>query len=105
MRILLDQRSHDALLHLLLHKDELERLVAEARARGVNLATTRALGDPPPTDEVAMPRLSNTFTPAQPQTIEQTGINRTFLYEHMTRIIYNHGRVTGLDLCEEMKLP
>jgi len=97
--------DQDALLHLLLHKDELERLVAEARARGVNLATTRALGDPPPTDEVAMPRLSNTFTPAQPQTIEQTGINRTFLYEHMTRIIYNHGRVTGLDLCEEMKLP
>src|SRR6266498_754352 len=97
--------DQDALLHLLFHKDELERAVAEARAKGTNLATTRAIGDPAPTDDVAMPKLSNKFTPAQPQTIEETKLNRTFLYEHLTRIIYNKGRVTGMELVDEMKLP
>jgi len=97
--------DQDALLHLLFHKDELEKAVAEARAKGVNLATTRALGDPPPTDDVAMPKLSNKFTPTEPQTIEETKLNRTFLCEHMTRIIYNRGRVTGMELVDEMKLP
>jgi hypothetical protein len=97
--------DQDALLHLLFHKDELEKAVADARAKGVNLATTRALGDPPPTDDMAMPKLSNKFTPAEPQTIEETKLNRTFLYEHMTRIIYNRGRVTGMELVDEMKLP
>jgi len=97
--------DQDALLHLLFHKDELEKAVAEARAKGINLATTRALGDPPPTDDVAMPKLSNKFTPAQPQTVEESKLNRTFLYEHMTRIIYNRGRVTGMELVDEMKLP
>jgi hypothetical protein len=87
------------------HKDELEKLVAEARAQGLNLAATRVLGDPPPSDNVSMPKLSNSFTPREPQTIEETGLNRTFLYEHLTRIIYNKGRVTGLELVAEMGLP
>jgi hypothetical protein len=100
-----DAGDDDALLHLLFHKDELEKVVAEARAKGVNLAATRALGDPPPSDDVSMPKMSNSFTPREPQTIEQTGLNRTFLYEHLTRIIYNKGRVTGLELVTEMGLP
>ena len=97
--------DQDALLHLMFHKDELERTVAEARAKGANLASARALGDPPPTDDVSMPKLSNSFTPPEPQSIEESGLNRTFLYEHLTRIIYNKGRVTGLELVDEMKLP
>jgi hypothetical protein len=95
----------EAVLHLMFHKDELEKLVNEARTKGVNLSATRALGDPPPSDDMSMPKLLNGFTPRQPQTIEQTGLNRTFLYEHLTRIIYNKGRVTGLELVEEMGLP
>ncbi len=100
-----DAGDEDALLHLMFHKDELEKLVTEARAKGVNLSATRALGDPPPSDEMSMPKLSNSFVPREPQTVEQTGLNRTFLYEHLTRIIYNKGRVTGLELVEEMGLP
>jgi hypothetical protein len=100
-----DAGDDDALLHLMFHKDELEKLVAEARAQGVNLSAARSLGDPPPSDDVSMPRLSNSFTPREPQTIEETGLNRTFLFEHMTRIIYNKGRVTGLELVDEMGLP
>ncbi|MBK9940725.1 MAG: ATP-binding protein [Kouleothrix sp.] len=96
--------DQEALLHLLYHKDDLEKSVAEARARGINLATTRTLGDPPPDEHVAMPKLSNSFTPAAPKTIEQTGMNRTFLYEHLIRAIYNKGRITGLELVEDLKL-
>src|SRR5262249_22253471 len=40
----------EALLHLMFHKEELERMVADARAKGVDLRTARAIGDPPPTD-------------------------------------------------------
>ncbi|MEO7908727.1 MAG: ATP-binding protein [Roseiflexaceae bacterium] len=100
-----DASDDDALLHLMFHKDELEKLVTEARAKGVNLSATRALGDPPPTDEMSMPTLSNSFVPREPQSVEETGLNRTFLYEHLTRIIYNKGRVTGLELVAEMGLP
>jgi hypothetical protein len=95
----------EALLHLSFHKEELERMVADARAKGVDLRTARAIGDPPPTDQESRPRLQNSFTPKAPETIEQTGLNRTFLYEHLVRIIYNKGRVTGLELVDEMGLP
>jgi hypothetical protein len=94
----------EALLHLMLHKDELERMVAESRAKGVDLRTARAIGDPPPTDQESRPRLQNSFTPKAPDTIEETGLNRTFLYEHIVRTIYNKGRVTGLELVDEIGL-
>ncbi|HEU4329188.1 MAG TPA: ATP-binding protein [Roseiflexaceae bacterium] len=96
--------DQDALLHLLFHKDEIERAVGEARNQGVDLRTARSIGDPAPTDDIAIPKLTNSFTPRQPQTVEETGLNRTFLYEHTLRIIYNKGRVTGSDLADEMKL-
>ena len=41
----------DALLHLQMHVQDLERLIQEARMRGENVANVRTLGDPPPTDE------------------------------------------------------
>jgi hypothetical protein len=94
----------EALLHLMFHKDELERMVAESRAKGVDLRTARAIGDPPPTDQESRPRLQNSFTPKAPNTIEETGLNRTFLYEHIVRTIYNKGRVTGLELVDEIGL-
>jgi hypothetical protein len=99
-----ETEDQDALLHLLVHRDELEKLVAEARTQGVDLRTSRSIGDPPPTDDVSRPKLSNRFVPEAPQTIEETGLNRTFLYEHILRIIYNKGRVSGADLVEEMKI-
>lgn len=99
-----DASDDDALLHLMYHKDELERLVADARNKGVDLRATRLLGDPPPTEDEARPTLSNSFLPQEPQEITETGLNRTFLYEHTTRIIYNRGRVTGAELADEMKL-
>jgi hypothetical protein len=94
----------DALLHLNMHIQDLERLIQEARARGENVATLRNLGDPPPTDEESRPQLLNSFTPKFPQTIEETGLNRTFLTEHLLRILYNKGRATGRELADAMCL-
>jgi hypothetical protein len=94
----------EALLHLMFHKEELERMVAEARAKGVDLRAARAIGDPPPTDQESRPRLQNSFAPKAPETVAETGLNRTFLYEHLVRIIYNKGRVTGLELVDELGL-
>ncbi len=99
-----DADDGEALLHLMFHKEELERVVAEAHAKGVDLRTAQAIGDPPPTDQESRPRLQNSFTPKPPETIEEIGLNRTFLYEHIVRIVYNKGRVTGLELVDELGL-
>jgi hypothetical protein len=94
--------DEDALLHLQFHKDALEKAVADARQKGVDLRSVRSLGDPPPTDEQSRPQLNNSFVPEEPQTPEETGLNRTFLYEHTLRIIYNKGRATGAELSQDM---
>jgi hypothetical protein len=94
----------DALLHLNMHVQDLERLIQEARMRGENVANLRTLGDPPPSEEEARPQLNNSFNPPLPQTIDETGLNRTFLTEHLLRILYNKGRATGRDLADAMCL-
>ncbi|WP_322495006.1 ATP-binding protein [Chloroflexus sp.] len=94
----------DALLHLQMHVTDLERLISEARANGENVATLRMLGDPPPSDDEARPQSNNSFLPPQPATIEETGLNRTFLTEQFLRILYNKGRATGMELAESMGL-
>jgi energy-coupling factor transporter ATP-binding protein EcfA2 len=94
----------DALLHLQMHIHDLEQIIAEARARGQNIAALRAIGDPPPSDDEARPQLSNSFLPREPQTMEETGLNRTFLTEHFLRILYLKGRMTGRDIADTMCL-
>ncbi len=98
------KNDSDALLHLNMHVQDLERLIQEARMRGENVGGLRSLGDPPPTEEESRPQLHNGFTPVMPQTIEETGLNRTFLTEHLMRILYNKGRATGRELADAMCL-
>ena len=100
--------DQEALLHLLLHKEEIEQAGSARRTRhGIDPRTARAIGDPPPTDEESRPTLPQFFVPAKkPETIEDTGLNRTFLYEHLLRIVYNkEGHVTGMELIDKMGLP
>lgn len=99
-----ETNDQDALLHLMFHKEDLERLLNEARNNGTDLKTVRSLGDPPPSDEEATPRAVNTFVPPNPKDIDDTGLNITFLTEHLLRIIYNMGRATGAELAEAIKL-
>jgi len=94
----------DAMLHLQMHVQDLEQLIAEARARGENIASLRAIGDPPPSEDEARPQLNNSFVPPPPQTMAETGLNRTFLTEHLLRVLYNRGRMTGRELADELCL-
>lgn len=94
----------DALLHLNMHIQDLEKAINEARKTSVNINNARVLGDAPPSDDVAMPKLENSFVPERPTSIEDTGMNRTFLTEQFLRILYNKGRATGAEMAEEMKL-
>ncbi|RRR65606.1 MAG: ATP-binding protein [Candidatus Viridilinea halotolerans] len=98
------KNDQDAMLHLAMHIQDLEQVIAEARARGENIAALRAIGDPPPSDEEARPQMSNSFLPQEPATIEETGLNRTFLTEHFLRMLYNKGRATGRDIADELCL-
>jgi hypothetical protein len=98
------RNDSDALLHLNMHVQDLERLIQEARMRGEYVANLRTLGDPPPTDAESRPQLNNEFVPELPQTIDATGLNRTFLTEHLLRILYNKGRATGRELADVMSL-
>jgi Mg-chelatase subunit ChlI len=94
----------DALLHLNFHKEDFEIVMAEARNQGIDPRTARMLGDEPPTDEEAMPVLENSYIPPRPTTIEETGVNRTMLFELFLRILYNKGRATGSELASAMHL-
>ncbi len=93
-----------ALLHLSFHKEDLERLIAEARNNGTDIRTVRSLGDPPPTEGEARPIIKNAFVPPVPRTLEEAGLNTTFVTEHLLRIIYNRGRATGMELSDVIKL-
>ncbi len=94
----------DALLHLQFHKEDMERLIAAAQREGIDVRSLRTLGDPPPTDDESRPTLNNSFIPPMPTSIEETGLNRTFLTEQFLRILYNKGRATGAEMAEAMKL-
>lgn len=94
----------DALLHLMFHKEDLERLIAEAKSNGVNLQKTRNLGDAPPTEEESAPRATNSFVPPVPRSLEDTDLNITFLTEHILRILYNKGRATGAEIVDTIKI-
>ncbi len=97
-------KDSDALLHLNFHKEDFEIVMAEARNNGTDPRTARMMGDEPPSDQEARPMLQNSFTPTLPTTIEETGLNRTMLYELFLRILYNRGRATGSEMADAMML-
>jgi hypothetical protein len=91
----------EAVRHLQMHRQHMEVLVADAQRSGT-LAGARMLGSPLPDEEVAPPR--NTFFPKQPETIEETGLNRTSIQELILRLIYNRSRATGAEIADTLKL-
>lgn len=98
------REDNDALLHLGMHMAELEALIGEARAQGENIAALRVIGDPPPSEQDSRPQLANSFVPKEPATLEETGLNRTFLTEQFLRVLYNKGRATGRELADALCL-
>ncbi len=95
----------DALLHLQMHILDLEQVINDARKAGINLSAARTLGDAPPTDEELNPQVSNSYMPPRPNTLEETGLNRTFVSDHILRTIYFRGRATGTEMVDALKLP
>lgn len=92
--------DREAMQHLMLHKAQLDQLVAQ---RGGNLAGLKLLGDPPPPEETEAPRPA--FIPARPDSLEATGLNRSQLYDMILRTIYNRGRPLGQDIGRDLGLP
>lgn len=96
------RKDEDALRHLNLHKAHYEILVREAQAQG-GLDGVVLLGDPPPEDDGGTARSAG-FIPQQPKSVNDTGLNVTFLFDLVLRAVYHRGRVTGSDLAADMKL-
>jgi hypothetical protein len=96
--------DEDAIRHLQLHKAQYEVLVAEAQQIG-GLDGVVLLGDPPPEDnENSAPRGAG-YTPQQPRSLNDTGLNVSFLFDLILRTIYSAGRIAGSDLGTALHLP
>nr|WP_290665658.1 hypothetical protein [Ardenticatena sp.] len=94
----------EALAHLMLHKRQLDKLVAEAKAKG-RLNGRTMLGDPPPSDEEALKTPSSIFKPPVLKSWDETGLERSFGYEMILRVVYNRGRATGVQIARDLALP
>ncbi|MCU0703847.1 MAG: ATP-binding protein [Fimbriiglobus sp.] len=96
--------DQEAVDHLRLHKVHYEMLLADA-ARYGSLDGVTLLGDPPPTEDEAVPTTGNQFLPRIPTTWEETGLDLPFLFESVLRTIFVRGRMAASALADEMCLP
>ena len=96
--------DQEAVDHLRLHKVHYEMLLADA-ARFGSLEGVTLLGDPPPTEDEAVPVTGNQFLPRLPTTWEETGLDLPFLFESVLRTIFARGRMAASALADEMCLP
>lgn len=96
--------DREAIDHLRLHKVHYEALLADA-ARYGSLDGVTLLGDPPPTDDEAVPVTGNPFLPRPPGSWEETGLDLPFLFESVLRIIFSRGRMAASALADELALP
>src|SRR5713226_1434801 len=90
------KKDEDAIRHLTLHKAQFDVLLGEAMKLG-DLEGVVLLGDAPPEDEGAGAPRSTGYIPAQPRTVNDTGLSVTFLFDLVLRALYNRGRGTGAD--------
>jgi hypothetical protein len=95
----------EAIAHLQLHKLHFEALLADAERTGTLTEEVTLLGDPPPTEDEAVPISSNTYTPRMPLRWEDLGLDITFLFEMAIRTVYTRGQITGGELAAEMAIP
>ena len=99
-----ERKDVEALRHLELHRVHYEALLADAQRHG-SLEGVTLLGDPPPEEEEAVPRITNPFQPQMPTKWEDLGLPLPFLFDMVLRTIYNRGQLTGGELASEIFLP
>lgn len=98
------KKDIEAIRHLKLHQQHYDALHADALKRG-GLEGVTLLGDPPPEDEEAVPRISNPYIPRVPTKWEDLGLSLPFLFESVLRTIYHRGQLTGSELATELHIP
>lgn len=98
------KQDAEAIRHLELHKHHYDTLHADALKRG-GLDGVTLLGDPPPEDEEAVPRITNPYVPRVPAKWEDFGLPLPFIFESILRTIYNRGQLTGGELANELRVP
>ncbi len=96
--------DEEAIRHLTLHMLHYDALLADAQRYG-SLEGVTLLGDPPPTDEEAVPNTTNVYMPRVPGTWEETGLTSSFLFELILRTIFTRGQMTAADLANQICLP
>jgi hypothetical protein len=96
--------DQEAIQHLRLHKLHFEAQLAEAQKYGP-LEGVTLLGDPPPTDEEAVPHVVNQYLPRPPAKWDDLGLSLSFLFEMVLRTIFNRGQITSNDLATELAVP
>lgn len=93
--------DQEAVRHLYMHRQQLEALVADAQRDGT-LQGSRMLGSAMPDEGILPPR--NSYFPKQPETIEETGLNRSAIQELVLRLIYNRSRALGVEIADQLRL-
>src|SRR5262245_38447721 len=95
----------EAVAHLQLHKLHFDALLADAERTGTLSEEVTLLGDPPPTDEEAVPTTNNAYVPRVATRWEDLGLDLPFLFEMAIRTIYTRGQATGGELATELAIP
>ena len=96
--------DREAVEHLRLHKVHYEALLADAQRYGT-LEGVTLLGDPPPSDEEAVPTSANAYVPRVPGKWEDLGLDQSFVFDLVLRTIFTRGQITGAQLAEEVCVP
>lgn len=99
-----EKKDQEAIDHLRLHKLHYEALLADAQRIG-DLEGVTLIGDPPPSDEEAVPVSSSHYAPRVPSRWEDLGLELSFLFDLVLRTIYARGQLAGGDLAREMGVP
>lgn len=94
----------EAIAHLRLHKQHYEALLADAQRYG-DLEGVTLIGDPPPSDDEAVPVTANVYAPRIPTRWEDLGLEMSFLFDLILRTMYTRGHLTAGDLASELGIP
>lgn len=94
------RQDGSALNHLQMHETELRRRVADEQQRGT--FNGRIVGVANGSQEEAPPTVL--WSPTLPTTVEQAGLNRSFLVEMILRVLYTRSRATGQELSTHLGL-
>lgn len=99
-----ENNDQEAVLHLALHKKQLDALLAQQKISG-NLGRSRLIGDPLPNEAQKTIEAAQIDLPPAPKTLADTGLSRSFVYELVLRTVYNLGRPTGNEISRILGIP